>query len=113
MAAFKGALMSGQPASGLTVYQESLAAEAVRRTGCRSADERNAVLVSVTEGGRTGKAIVQKAAQVVQDLQGRSGNPTSTRKLLGGDTPPDKLGKVLSDALAMTNWEGAPARLAM
>ena len=58
MAAFKEALMSGQPASGLTVYQESLAAEAVRRAGCRSADERNAVLISVTEGRRTGKATV-------------------------------------------------------
>ena len=44
MAAFKEALMSGQPASGLTIRQESLAAEAVRRAGCKSADERNAVL---------------------------------------------------------------------
>ena len=105
MAAFKEALMSGQPASGLTIRQESLAAEAVRRAGCKSADERNAVLISVKEGGRTGKAIVLKAVQVVQDLQGRSGNRTAARKLLGGDTPPDQLGKVLSDALAMSNWE--------
>ena len=58
VAAFKEALMSGQPASGLTIHQESLAAEAVRRAGCKSADERNAVPISVAEGGRTGKAIV-------------------------------------------------------
>ena len=58
MAAFKEALISGQQASGLTIFQEGLAAEAVRRVGCKSTDERNTVLISVAEGGRTGKAIV-------------------------------------------------------
>ena len=105
LAVIKEALMSGQTAGGLTVFTENLAAGAVRRAGDRSEDERNAVLVSVKEGGRTGKALVRKAAQIVQDLQGRSGNLTSTRKLLSGDTPSDKVGEVLSSALAMSSWE--------
>ena len=73
--------------------------------GFKSAGERNAVLISVAEGGRTGKAIVLKALLVVQDLQGRSGDRPVMKKLLSGDTPPDQLGKVLSGALAMPNWE--------